>query len=164
MPSETTFKYRARTVNQEHDRKLSEEIKTRCHRNKQIAEAKLARLKEDKAKRAKNTITDAKHIAQNSTKIEKKSHIKTLSASQNERSQVNRKTKPTQLDRKTPIRRSKVVNKIHHLSPILEQDIDEEELFMQELEEERERQMREVEEALFLEEYITRNMHTKPLT
>ena len=45
------------------------------------------------------------------------------------------------------------VNKIHHLSPILEQDIDEEELFMQELEEERERQMREVEEALFLEEY-----------
>ena len=46
-----------------------------------------------------------------------------------------------------------MVNKIHHLSPILEQDIDEEELFMQELEEERERQMREVEEALFLEEY-----------
>ena len=120
MPSETTFKYRARTVNQEHDRKLSEEIKTRCHRNKQIAEAKLARLKEDKAKRAKNPITDAKHIAQNSTKIEKKSHIKTLSASQNERSKVNSKTKPTQLDRKTPIRRSKVVNKIHHLSPILE--------------------------------------------
>ena len=66
---------------------------------------------------------------------------------------VNRKTKPTQLDRKTPKRRSKVVNKIHHLSPILEQDIDEEELLMQELEEERERQMREVEEALFLEEY-----------
>ena len=59
----------------------------------------------------------------------------------------------TQLDRKTPIRRSKVVNEIHHLSPILEQDIDEEDLFMQELEEERERQMREVEEALFLEEY-----------
>ena len=127
MPSETTFKYRARTVNKEHDRKLSEEIKTRCHRNKQIAEAKLARLKQDKAKRAKNTITDAKHIAQNSTKIEKKSHIKTLPASQNE--------------------------KIHHLSPILERDIDEEEIFMQELEEERERQMREVEEALFLEEY-----------
>ena len=61
-------------MNQEHDRKLSEEIKTRCHRNKQIAEAKLARLKQDKAKRAnlKNTITDAKHIAQNSTKIERK--------------------------------------------------------------------------------------------
>ena len=46
-----------------------------------------------------------------------------------------------------------MVYEIHHLSPILEQDIDEEELFMQELEEERERQMREVEEALFLEEY-----------
>ena len=45
------------------------------------------------------------------------------------------------------------LSKIHHLSPILERDIDEEELFMQELEEERERQMREVEEALFLEEY-----------
>ena len=66
---------------------------------------------------------------------------------------ANRQTKPTQLDRKTPKRRSIVVYEIHHLSPILEQDIDEEELFMQELEEERERQMREVEEALFLEEY-----------
>ena len=66
---------------------------------------------------------------------------------------VNRKTKPTQLDRKTPKRRSKVVNKIHHLSPILEQDFDEEQLLMQELEEERERQTRKVEEAVFLEEY-----------
>ena len=70
MPSETTFKYRARTVNQELDRELSEEIKTRFHRKKQIAEAKLAekaRWKEDKAKRAKNMITDAKYIAQNPT-------------------------------------------------------------------------------------------------
>jgi len=46
-----------------------------------------------------------------------------------------------------------VVNKIHHLSPILEQDFNEEELLMQELEEERERQIRKVEEAVFLEEY-----------
>ena len=60
-------------------------------------------------------------------------------SSQNERSRVNKKTKPTQLDRKTPKRRSKVVNKIHDLSPILEED--EEELFMQELEEERESQI-----------------------
>ena len=153
MPSETTFKYRARTVNQDHDCKPSEEIKTRCHRNKQIAEAKLARLKEDEAKRTKNPITDAKHIAQNSTKIEKKSHIKTLSASQNERSKVNSKTKPTQLDRKTPKRTSKEVNQIQSLSSVLEQDMDEQELFMQELEEERERQIRGGEEALFLEEH-----------
>ena len=41
-----------------------------------------------------------------------------------------------------------------HISIIpLSLSLSEEELFMQELEEERERQMREVEEALFLEEY-----------
>ena len=60
-----------------------------------------------------------------------------------------------------------MVKKIHHLSLILEQDIDEEELFMQELEEERERQTREVVsfwKNIRIKPDITLNMHAKPLT